>query len=318
VLTNLVGNALKYTDEGSVVVRVDAKRGDGSQHRVLIFDVEDTGIGIAPEDQARIFDPFVQAGSTRTRKGTGLGLSISRHFVQILGGSIQVESTLGRGSRFHVELPAQTVEASEVMAAIAGIKRVVGLEPGQPDYRILIVEDQRENWLLLQRLLRKAGFQVQVAEDGAQAVEIFKTCRPHFIWMDLRLPVLSGLEAARRIRQLEGGREVKIAAVTASAFASQREEVLAAGLDDFLRKPYRAGEVFDCLAKHLGVRYVYETRSQTAGGDLPGTLRPEDLASLHTAFRDELESAVVSLDRERIALLISQCRTRERAGAPGR
>jgi CheY-like chemotaxis protein len=226
--------------------------------------------------------------------------------VQILGGSIQVESTLGRGSRFHVEVPAQTVEASEVMAAIAGMKRVVGLEPGQPDYRILIVEDQRENWLLLRRLLRRAGFQVQVAEDGAQAVEVFKTCRPHFIWMDLGLPVLGGLEAARRIRQLEGGREVKIAAVTASAFASQREEVLAAGLDDFVRKPYRPGEIFDCLAKHLAVRYVYRTESQAAGGDLPGTLRPQDLTALPTALRDELERAVVSLDRERIALLISQ------------
>jgi hypothetical protein len=126
---------------------------------VLIFDVEDTGIGIAPDDQARIFDPFVQAGSTRTRKGTGLGLSISRHFVQILGGSIQVESTLGRGSRFHVELPAQTVEASEVMGAIAGMKRVVGLEPGQrlPD---LNRGGSKENWLLLQRLLR-SQFQMQ-------------------------------------------------------------------------------------------------------------------------------------------------------------
>jgi signal transduction histidine kinase/DNA-binding response OmpR family regulator len=304
VLTNLIGNALKYTDEGSVVVRLDAKRDDNHQHFMLIFDVEDTGIGIAPEDQARIFDPFVQAGGTRTRKGTGLGLAISRHFVEILGGTISVESTLGQGSRFRVEVPAQPAVASEVMVETASVQQVIGLEPGQPDYRILIVEDQKENWLLLERLLQTAGFAVQVAEDGAQAVEAFEKWRPHFIWMDLRLPVFDGLEAARRIRRLEGGADVKIAAVTASAFASQREEVLAAGLDDFLRKPFRSGEIFDCLARHLGVRYVYGVESRPAGAGMPVILRPEDLMTLSTAVRDELEHAVISLDRDRIALLV--------------
>jgi CheY-like chemotaxis protein len=274
---------------------------------MLIFDVEDTGIGISEEDQALIFDPFVQAASTRTRKGTGLGLSICRHFVQLLGGTIQVESTLGQGSRFHFELPAQIAEPSEVMAESAGPEQVIGLESGQPDYRILIVEDQRENWLLLQRLLQTAGFQVRVAEDGSQAIETFTMWRPHFIWMDLRIPVLGGLEAARRIRELEGGREVKIAAVTASAFASQREEVIAAGFNDFLRKPYRPKEIFECMARHLGVRYVYGAGLQVAADDLPApTLRPEDLVVLPEGLRDELENAVISLDPARIARLVSQ------------
>jgi CheY-like chemotaxis protein len=102
-----------------------------------------------------------------------------------------------------------------------------------------------------------AGFQVGVEADGGQAVETFGVWRPHFIWMDLRLPVFNGLEAARRIRELEGGREVKIVAVTASAFGWQREEVIAAGFNDFLRKPDRSSEIFDCMARHLGVRYVY-------------------------------------------------------------
>jgi signal transduction histidine kinase/CheY-like chemotaxis protein len=306
VLTNLVGNALKYTDEGSVVVRVDARSRDNSPDVVLIFDVEDTGIGISEEDQALIFDPFVQAGSARTRKGTGLGLSICRHFVQLLGGTIHVESTLGRGSRFHFELPAQVAEPSEVMAESAGPEQVIGLESGQPDYRILIVEDQRENWLLLQRLLQTAGFQVRVAEDGGQAIETFTMWRPHFIWMDLRIPVLGGLEAARRIRELEGGREVKIAAVTASAFASQRDEVIAAGFDDFLRKPYRSKEIFDCMALHLGIRYVYGAGPKAEISDLTALVRPEDLAALPAALRDELENAVISLDPARIGVLIRQ------------
>src|SRR4029079_16727870 len=119
------------------------------------------------------------------------------------------------------------------------------LEPGQPDYRILVVEDQFENWLLLQRLLQTAGFQWRAVRDGGQAIETFSTWRPQFIWMDLRLPVLGGLEAARQIRELEGGREVKIAALTASVFDSQREEVITSGFDDFVRKPYRSREIFE-------------------------------------------------------------------------
>jgi len=306
VLTNLVGNAVKYTDEGSVVLRVDAKPGNNAQDVLLVLDVEDTGIGINPEDQSRIFDPFVQVGATRTSKGTGLGLSISRKFVEILGGTIQVQSTPGRGSRFHVELPAQTAEMSNVIVETTNVQQVVGLEQGQPDYRILIVEDQRENWLLLKRLLQAAGFRVRRAGDGAQAIQTFEAWRPHFIWMDLGLPVLGGLEAAQRIRELKGGREVKIVAVTASAFASQREEVLAAGLDDFLRKPYRPADIFDCMARHLSVRYVYGASPQAPARDLLVTLRPDDLAALPAALLDELRSAIISLDREQIVLLISR------------
>ena len=183
---------------------------------------------------------------------------------------------------------------------------MIGLESRQSDYRILIVEDQRENWLLLQRLLQTIGFQIRVAEDGGQAVESFIRWRPHFIWMDVRLPVLSGLEAARRIRELEGGDEVKIVAVTASAFASEREEVIAAGFDDFLRKPYRPEEIFDCMKRHLAVRYVYGVGAQAAPADPPVTLNPGELAALPVALRDELEKAVISLDPVRIRRLVNQ------------
>ncbi len=186
------------------------------------------------------------------------------------------------------------------------MQQVIGLEPGQPDYRVLIVEDQKENWLLLERLLQTVGFQVRVANDGRQGVECFETWRPHFIWMDIRLPVLSGSDAARRIRQLDGGEEVKIVAVTASAFTSQREEVLKAGFDDFLRKPYRPHEIFDCMARHLGVRYRYGVGQEAATEDLPTSLRTEDLAMLPTSLRHELQNAVIALNSERIARVVGQ------------
>jgi signal transduction histidine kinase/DNA-binding response OmpR family regulator len=302
ILTNLVGNAVKYTEEGKVTVKLDARAGDSSSGFVLILDVEDTGIGISVEDQARIFGVFVQA-RTSTGRGVGLGLSISRELVQLLRGTIQVKSAPGRGARFRVEVPMQVAEAPEVTEK-ADAGSVAVLEPGQPDYRVLIVEDQRENWFLLQRLLQAAGFEVRVAEDGGEAVEQFKAWRPQFIWMDLRLPVLSGMEAAEKIRTLEGGQEVKIVAITASAFESQRQEVLAAGFDDFLRKPYRHHEVFDYMARHLGIPFAGRKPPQTAAVKI--TLRPADLAALPAALRDELENAVISLDRERVARLVEK------------
>ena len=306
VLTNLIGNALKYTDVGSVVVRVDAAPQEDSQQVNLGFDIEDTGIGIAGEDQARIFEPFVQAAGRKAQHGTGLGLAISRRFVEAQGGRICVESTLGRGSRFRVELPALIVAAADVTAGSPSVEQVIGLAAGQPEHRVLIVEDHRENWLLMRRLLEGVGFQVRIAEDGGQAVEDFRNWRPHFIWMDVVVPVLSGMEATRRIRQLEGGSEVKIAAVTASVFGSQREEVLAAGFDDFLRKPYRPNDIFDCMARHLGVRYVYGPDQGTRQEQDLEPVDVEDLAALAEAVRLDLECAVVSLDRDRILALIGR------------
>jgi signal transduction histidine kinase/CheY-like chemotaxis protein len=315
ILTNLIGNAVKYTDEGSISVNLNVRQLDNSAGLLLVFNILDTGIGIALEDQTRIFDPFVQAGRVRTRKGTGLGLSITRHFVQILGGTIQVESVLAHGSRFIVELPAQRAEAAPETAEPGDARQILELEPGQPACRVLIVEDRKENSVLLQRLLQTAHFQVVAVEDGPQAIQAFETWRPHFIWIDLGLPGMSGVDAARSIRQMEGGSEVKIAAVTASVFASQREEVLAAGLDDFLRKPYRPGEIFDCMARQLGVRYLYgEAPPQAvapgvalgAAQDGPATFRPEDLETLSAELRAELEAAVLSLDPGRMRSVIAR------------
>ncbi len=148
---------------------------------------------------------------------------------------------------------------------------------------------------MLERLLESAGFQVQVAADGAAGIEMFRKWHPHFIWMDVRMPVMDGVEATRRIRALDDGRDVKIAAVTASAFASQRDELLAAGMDDFVRKPYRPAEIFACMERQLGVRY---RQIEVAASARPedDVLRPEALAALPSQLRRELADAVVSLN----------------------
>jgi signal transduction histidine kinase/CheY-like chemotaxis protein len=299
VLINLLGNAIKYTEQGTVTLRLYATPAEPG---ALIFEVEDTGIGIAPEDQARIFEAFVQVGKRGSQKGTGLGLAITRRFVKLMRGTIQVESTKGGGSRFRVTLPMER-EDSKIRSATPVDGRVMGLMPGQPEYRILIVEDEPENWLLLQRMLQDTGFQVRVAENGEQAVELFQRWRPHFIWMDLRMPVMDGMEAVRRIRALNGGAKVKVAAVTASAFASEREAVLAAGVDDFVRKPYRVNEIFDCLARHLAIQYRFRN-AESLAIEQPPLPQPEDLGALPEELRDELSDALIRLDISHIDQVI--------------
>ena len=308
VLINLLGNAIKYTAQGSVTLRVEVLRTDTDGRCLLKLFVEDTGAGIADEDRERIFEAFVQIGKPEAYKGSGLGLAITRQFVELMGGVIQVESTLGKGSIFSVELPVELTE----QGAPPGRDReqIIGLEPGDTEYRILIADDEKENRTVLQRFLENAGFHVRLAEDGAQALEMFRSWRPHFIWMDLRMPVMDGIQASRQIRELDGGQQVKIAAVTASAFASQRTEVLMAGLDDFVCKPYRPDDIFRCMASHLGVRYRYAEAAPLTPAE-PVALQAEAFTTLSGALRAELRDAIVSLHRERIVGSIGRVSERD-------
>jgi signal transduction histidine kinase/ligand-binding sensor domain-containing protein/CheY-like chemotaxis protein len=307
VLLNLLGNAIKYTQEGTVTLRTSSWSQPDSPQVVLIFEVEDTGVGIALEDQARIFEPFVQVGRPATKNGTGLGLTITQQFVKLMGGAISVESTPGKGSSFRVELPAERTAQPEPPLEQANRERALRLEAGQPEYRILIAEDRPENWLLLKRLLEDAGFVVRVAIDGSQAVEEFQTWRPHLIWMDLRMPVLDGLEASRRIRARKGGADVKIVALTASGLDG-RSESMAAGMDDFMRKPFQPAEVFDCIERHLHVRYVREEFAMAPAAEPAAAPWLERLPDLPEELRAEVALAVVRLDIEGIRAAIDRVR----------
>jgi len=302
ILVNLVSNAVKFTQQGGVTIRLGVKQ-NAKQH--LLIEVEDSGPGISPKDQKRLFKPFVQLAEGGEQKGTGLGLTITRQFVQLMGGSIVVESTLGKGSLFRVELPVEPAGAADILQPQHSEHgEVVGMTPGQPSYRILIAEDQHENQLLLTRLMADIGIEAKVAENGEQCVKIFQDWHPDLIWMDRRMPVMDGEEATKRIRQLPEGDKVRIVAVTASAFKEQQQEMLAAGMDDFVRKPYRFDEIYDCLARQLGVTYLY--RSDTEKQSPPVALTPERLTVLPASLREELRDAVDSLDSERIAAVIRE------------
>jgi len=194
VLINLLGNAVKYTNEGGITLRLGATSTDGSKVR-LACEVEDSGIGISEEDMERIFEPFAQVGEQTDAKGTGLGLSITRQYVELMGGELTVESKVGKGSVFRFEIPVEKVAVEDIEQAEPSRGQVIGLEPGQPSWRILIVEDQLENRLLLKKLLEQVGFEVHEAVNGQEAIDVFEEWRPHFIWMDRRMPLMDGLEA---------------------------------------------------------------------------------------------------------------------------
>ncbi len=302
ILINLIGNAVKFTKQGGVAIRFATRRG---KPLCLLIEVEDSGPGISERDQKRLFKPFVQLAEGGEQQGTGLGLTITRQFVQLMQGEISVESVLGRGTLFRIELPIEEAKGEEVEVSEKAVHgEIAGLAPGQPTYRILIVEDQRENQLLLKRLMDELGMEVRLADNGEQCVKQFQQWHPDFIWLDMRMPVMDGEEATRRIRQLPGGEKVKIVAVTASAFKEEQQEMLAAGMDDFVRKPFRFSEIFDALARHLGVKYLYKSKTEAASAPL--ALTPEMLQGLAETQRKELTDALVSLDSEMIASIVKE------------
>ncbi|MES9946039.1 MAG: AAA family ATPase [Candidatus Thiodiazotropha sp.] len=303
ILVNLVSNAVKFTVEGGVTIRLGVT---GNNHRQLLLEIVDTGSGISDQDQQRLFKPFEQLPEGKTQVGTGLGLSIVQHFIRLMDGNIVVESSLGKGSQFHVELPLNEADEEEI-GRLAGKRHgeVSGLAPGQKSYRILIAEDQRDNQLLLVKLMTQVGMQVKVAENGEECVEIFKKWKPDLIWMDRRMPVMDGVEATRRIRRLRGGKKVKIVAVTASAFKEQEPEMLDAGMDDYIRKPFLFGEIYDSLAQQLGVQFTYH-KDENAPKIVRQVLTTEHMLAVTDEQREALRLAVVSLDRQNIDSVIKQ------------
>lgn len=250
ILTNLVSNAIKFTAEGGVTVRlhVVGHRPDGEM--LLALDVIDTGIGIAPDKQRLIFEPFSQADGSITRQfgGTGLGLSICHRLCSLLGGSIGLESSLGEGTTFRVRVPVTAVPLSSGSSDLPPTT-TMNPPPNGP-LRILLAEDHPVNQKVAQIMLTKSGHSVELAADGAQAVEAASQGDFDLILMDVQMPVMDGLEATRRIRAHEGEQQrprVTIIAMTANAREEDRQVCLEAGMDDFVSKPIRMATLLEKL-----------------------------------------------------------------------
>jgi PAS domain S-box-containing protein len=313
VLLNLLGNAIKYTESGGMKLRARLARIHGSEKAKVRFEVEDSGPGISQEDCQRIFFPFVQlGGQAPAQAGTGLGLAICKQYVELMGGQIGVTSKPGKGSVFYFEIPVRVLPSVAERDELKN-PRILGLAEGQRRYRLLIVEDQPENRLLLRRLLEPLGFELREAANGQEAVALFEQWHPDLIWMDIRMPVMDGLEAVRRIRATQAGADTKIIALTAHALEEEKEPIMAAGCDDLVRKPIREQELFGALARHLRLKFIYEKPPpQKSALEAPElTLRPEQLDALPAELLRDLHQAVVELDTARTQALIQQVTERD-------
>lgn len=300
ILVNLLGNAVKFTDEGGVSLRVDGTPSDDGR-LCLVIEVEDTGPGIPEAEMTQLFQAFQQTSAGAFAKGgTGLGLAISRQFTRLMGGDIQVTSRVGEGTLFTVRVPVERAEASEISAPTTR-RRVTRLQPGTPPPRLLVVDDKDENAYPLMQLLTTVGCEVQVAENGEKAVELWESWRPHLIWMDIRMPGMDGYEATRAIRSKPGSETTIIIALTASAFEDERASVLAAGCNDFVRKPFRDSVIFDKLAEHLGVTYAYDDQVDAVVPD-----GSQSATALPASLIDALRGAVLAADITLVSRLIDE------------
>ncbi|HEY9660838.1 MAG TPA: PAS domain S-box protein, partial [Allocoleopsis sp.] len=313
VLMNLLSNAIKFTQTGTVTLRVKSGAVKASSsispssHLALLFEVEDTGQGIASEEISNLFNAFAQTETgRRSQQGTGLGLAISREFVRLMGGDIILETQISQGSTFRFDVQVAIASASE-RSIRKPYQRVIGLEPGQPRYRLLIVEDKWENRQLLRKMLEPLGFEVREATNGQEGIAQWERFEPHLIWMDLRMPILNGYEATKHIKSQLKGQATVIIALTASAFEEERVVALSAGCDDFVRKPFREAELFEKMAHYLGVRYVFESLSlASAKPETAAPLNAEQLMVMPERWREQLHQAATQVDAELVLQLIRQ------------
>jgi PAS domain S-box-containing protein len=299
VFINVLGNAVKFTEQGGIGVRVHADRA-WATGPLLRVEIEDTGPGISLDDQDKLFRHFEQTKTgQQAGTGTGLGLAISQEFVRLMGGAITVNSQVGKGSIFAIQLPLKEGEADAVQAKDTP-RHVLSLQPGQATCRVLIADDTEDNRQLLAQLLSPIGFEIRLANNGAEAVQAFEAWRPHLILMDFRMPVMDGHEAIRRIRAMAGGGDPKIIAVTASAMDENRKALMEIGADDFISKPFREAELFQKIHALVGVEYVYAEQLETAVEEEAAELTPESLAGWPQDLIDPMREAVISADLDQL------------------
>jgi signal transduction histidine kinase/DNA-binding response OmpR family regulator len=314
VLINLLGNATKFTERGSIQLGVSmSQRGDNQLW--LSAEVEDTGVGIAAEEQSELFRPFAQAhNGLNLRTGTGLGLAISREFTHLMGGEISMSSELGKGTVFRFAIPVH-LSHTGATGERSVRRRVIGLEPGQATPRVLIVDDDLNNRGWLNKLLTSAGFSVREAVNGEIALRVWEEWRPPLILMDVRMPVMDGLEATRRIRANPTGKETVIIGLTASALEDDRRSVLATGMNDYLLKPYREDKLLEMIQARLNLVYLYAEDEAFREPEPIDASAPSLNPELPGELIGRLHSAVVNGEKALLDRLIETVKERDARSA---
>jgi CheY-like chemotaxis protein len=304
ILVNLVGNAVKFTERGSVRVTAAVEPGGGADGFVIAVEVEDTGCGIRPDELDRVFEIFEQAQSGgQPRKGVGLGLPLSRRYARAMGGDVTVSSRFGGGSRFRFTFHTQGASSSGGRPDARGEVRRVA--PNQRIFHLLVVDDEEENREMLVDLLTAVGFSAETAGTAEQALDrIASAGDVDLVLMDKRLPGIDGYQAIQRIRELPGGRKLPIVVVTASGAADEQVLAHAVGADGYVAKPVQRERLLAEIGRLVGVEYVFENPPVVA--EEPTELEPNALARIPIEQRQLLAQALQRGDVMAMQALITE------------
>ncbi|MDM8519972.1 response regulator [Anaerolineales bacterium HSG6] len=302
VLINLLGNAVKFTEQGHVDFMVELTESITTRHVegnaesvcTLKFTIEDSGIGIAQEDLEVIFSPFKQVNNESLAQGAGLGLAISQQLTEMMGSKIQVTSVVGQGSRFWLELTLP-VTSTELKEPVKTAKTITGFN-GTP-LKLLIVDDERNNRILLRKRLKKFGFKIEDAADGIYCLEKAEQFQPDIILLDLHMPNLGGIELTQQLRAMPSYQDVIIIAVSADSKPDIRAETLEVGCHDFLPKPIDIQELLSIIDLYLEVDWTYEAKENSDPNQLSMALPPltERIALYNLALDGDIDGIIDQL-----------------------
>lgn len=294
ILINLLGNAIKFTQKGTVKLKI------GYHEDKIRFQVEDTGPGIASQNVDKIFQPFQQVGDAKYKvEGTGLGLSITQKLVEMMGGQLHVESTLGQGSVFwfalHLTDVSESIKTNEVQNPV-----IIGINCDNV-YKILVVDDKLEDRAVINHLLTPLGFEVIEATDGLDGLKKAHEIKPELIIMDLMMPLLDGFEMVHQLRQCSSFETTPVIAASASVFDYHQQQSKIAGCSDFLAKPFHVEELLALLQKHLNLNWIYEEQPlQTpTASDETGLIRPSTKHATilyDLAMRGDIQAILEEID----------------------
>jgi two-component system sensor histidine kinase/response regulator len=303
IFVNLIGNALKFTEQGGIAVRtrVDKINEDLS---MLVVEIQDSGSGIPADEMDKLFKHFEQTSSGINQgSGTGLGLALSRELAVLMGGTITVSSELGKGSVFTFQV--QITDGNPACVEKNNVKRVIGIENSAARYRILVVDDKSDNLKVATTLLRLVGFETREARNGEEAIAKFEAWDPHLILMDMRMPVMDGYESTRRIKLTERGKLTPVVALTASTFEDELKKIERLGMQGYIRKPFREDELFKTIGDILGIKYSYEDETPDGSQSLTDNeATAVEIIQLPNSLLLQMQNALDVADLDLLIVLI--------------
>jgi two-component system, sensor histidine kinase len=307
ILINVVGNAVKFTERGSIAIRALLGRPGGAEGENILVEVEDTGCGIAGDELPKVFDAFEQTAGARDKGGTGLGMSISRQYALLLDGDLAIRSEPGRGTVVSFTFRLHATKSPPTATRYASDRRYLGMVRGTRALKVLVVDDLKVNRDILRIMLTAVGFAVEEAADGSEAVALAQKCLPDIVLIDRRMPVMDGLDATLQIKAIPNGKAVPVIVVSASALDENRQEALTTCADGFVGKPFREAEIMEEIRRLIPeIVYLYEDAPLGGQETRPETDFRTAVACLPYSLLVELRGCIEKGDISRFEEILDQ------------